>query len=110
MRIDHTDHLSEVCTAVLNCVLIEALVLALWLCWVAYLRCPSYLLVPLTAPARKLGYDFRAKIVYTAHIVRRVLMTVIDPSTVDDKVRGAKNAGTSYVPILDPSCWVTVLL
>ncbi|CBJ34190.1 conserved unknown protein [Ectocarpus siliculosus] len=31
------------------------------------------------------GYDFRAKIVYTAHIVRRVLMTVIDPSTVDDK-------------------------
>eukprot|EP00903_Cladosiphon_okamuranus_P006791 g6619.t1 len=31
------------------------------------------------------GYDFRAKIVYTAHIVRRVLMTVIDPTTVDDK-------------------------
>lgn len=36
---------------------------------------------------RQVGYDFRAKIVYTAHIVRRVLMTVIDPSTVDDKVR-----------------------
>lgn len=32
-----------------------------------------------------LAYDFRAKIVYTAHIVRRVLMTVIDPTTVDDK-------------------------
>lgn len=35
----------------------------------------------------QVGYDFRAKIVYTAHIVRRVLMTVIDPTTVDDKVR-----------------------
>lgn len=34
-----------------------------------------------------MGYDFRAKIVYTAHIVRRVLMTVIDPTTVDDKAR-----------------------
>lgn len=34
----------------------------------------------------QVGYDFRAKIVYTAHIVRRVLMTVIDPTTVDDKV------------------------
>lgn len=34
----------------------------------------------------KVGYDFRAKIVYTAHIVRRVLMTATDPTTVDDKV------------------------
>lgn len=44
------------------------------------------LLLPLCC-VWQVGYDFRAKIIYTAHIVRRVLMTVIDPTTVDDKVR-----------------------
>ncbi len=42
----------------------------------------------ITTTKPQVGYDFRAKIVYTAHIVRRVLMTVIDPTTVDDKARG----------------------
>ncbi|KAG5186658.1 DNA-directed RNA polymerase III subunit RPC2 [Tribonema minus] len=31
------------------------------------------------------NYNFRAKCVYTAHIVRRVLTTVLDPSSLDDK-------------------------
>lgn len=46
----------------------------------------------------QVGYDFRAKIVYTAHIIRRVLMTVIDPTTVDDKVHGAAHTRTR-VPV-----------
>ena len=31
------------------------------------------------------NYDFSRKVVYIAHIVRRVLKTVIDPSLIDDK-------------------------
>jgi DNA-directed RNA polymerase III subunit RPC2 len=32
-----------------------------------------------------IGYDFRAKCVYTTHIVRRVLTTFLDPTSLDDK-------------------------
>ena len=31
------------------------------------------------------NYDFSRKVVYIAHIVRRVLKTVMDPSLIDDK-------------------------
>lgn len=52
----------------------------------------------LSRERRQVGYDFRAKIVYTAHIIRRVLMTVIDPTTVDDKVGDPNMISIVFLP------------